>query len=316
MDNRYSCEVIQDLIPGYIDGVLSETGTKVVQEHLEDCRNCRQVYDEMTAGSEKEGLPKEEIALDGFRKIRRRTRILKIIVGLFSGLLLVGIFSGFLLFFVIGLPAPTSGVSILNVSYQEEDQSLTIEGELNYFGYRVSRVVWEESDSTAKTLFLTVYIAETLPFYQGRKDFSVTIPNMEDYVVYLDSPKSIQEEVYRWTWDHSMLLYSLEEEIYSCVSELDRERDVLLYEEMVELDGKKMASFSVEHLFGEDVWYGYYGGRLVMHGDNQSEDYKIWISIEEPYSIFVYNRVTGEYTQDTSVILQYRKGLEEKGGLP
>ena len=53
MDNRYSCEVIQDLIPGYIDQVLSETGIKVVQEHLEDCSECQKVYQEMKEGEKR-----------------------------------------------------------------------------------------------------------------------------------------------------------------------------------------------------------------------------------------------------------------------
>ena len=31
-----SCDIIRDLLPGYIDGVLSKTGTNAVKEHLEN----------------------------------------------------------------------------------------------------------------------------------------------------------------------------------------------------------------------------------------------------------------------------------------
>ena len=30
-----SCDIIRDLLPGYIDGVLSKAGTNAVKEHLE-----------------------------------------------------------------------------------------------------------------------------------------------------------------------------------------------------------------------------------------------------------------------------------------
>ena len=43
-----SCDIIRDLLPGYIDGVLSKTGTNAVKEHLEKCGECNRVYREMT----------------------------------------------------------------------------------------------------------------------------------------------------------------------------------------------------------------------------------------------------------------------------
>ena len=39
-----SCDIIRDLLPGYIDGVLSKTGTNAVKEHLDKCGECNRVY--------------------------------------------------------------------------------------------------------------------------------------------------------------------------------------------------------------------------------------------------------------------------------
>ena len=39
MNKNYSCDIIKDLLPGYIDGVLSEASENVVKGHLEECEN-------------------------------------------------------------------------------------------------------------------------------------------------------------------------------------------------------------------------------------------------------------------------------------
>ena len=36
-----NCEMIQDLIPLYVDGCASETSALTVEEHLSECRECR-----------------------------------------------------------------------------------------------------------------------------------------------------------------------------------------------------------------------------------------------------------------------------------
>lgn len=38
---RLSCEMIQDLLPLYCDGVCSEESRRAVEEHLQDCEACR-----------------------------------------------------------------------------------------------------------------------------------------------------------------------------------------------------------------------------------------------------------------------------------
>ncbi|WP_366921542.1 zf-HC2 domain-containing protein [Metallumcola ferriviriculae] len=40
--DREQCEVIQDLLPIYADDELSAAGTKMVEEHLAGCRNCKE----------------------------------------------------------------------------------------------------------------------------------------------------------------------------------------------------------------------------------------------------------------------------------
>ena len=45
--NRYSCEMVQDLLPLYEDGCCSEESKTVVEAHLAECSQCRQAHEEM-----------------------------------------------------------------------------------------------------------------------------------------------------------------------------------------------------------------------------------------------------------------------------
>lgn len=40
MTKKLECEIIQDLLPSYIEGLTHEVTTKAVDEHLQDCLVC------------------------------------------------------------------------------------------------------------------------------------------------------------------------------------------------------------------------------------------------------------------------------------
>ena len=44
---KISCSIAKDLMPLYMDGVLSEETTEVMKDHLEGCENCRNEYEIM-----------------------------------------------------------------------------------------------------------------------------------------------------------------------------------------------------------------------------------------------------------------------------
>lgn len=44
---KYSCNMIQDLIPLYIDGVCSEESKEAVEQHLSECPDCKAFYTAM-----------------------------------------------------------------------------------------------------------------------------------------------------------------------------------------------------------------------------------------------------------------------------
>ena len=75
--NKIPCEVIQDLMPSYIDGLTSPVTSRVVEEHVEGCEKCRKMLEHMrqpdgTPESTTELPDRQEI--DFLKKTRKRTR--------------------------------------------------------------------------------------------------------------------------------------------------------------------------------------------------------------------------------------------------
>lgn len=85
---RYDCELIQDLLPLYQDGVCSRSSQKAVEEHLQSCGNCREMADKLKDYKIDKILIKEKnnILTTHEKKERRKTFTVGIIT---AGILLV-----------------------------------------------------------------------------------------------------------------------------------------------------------------------------------------------------------------------------------
>lgn len=46
-----NCNTIKDLLPLYVDGCCSEESEKLVQEHIDECAECRKLFEDMKAPS-------------------------------------------------------------------------------------------------------------------------------------------------------------------------------------------------------------------------------------------------------------------------
>ena len=51
---KITCDVIQDLMPSYIDGILSEDSRALVEEHMGTCQECRKMLEIMKEEQGKE----------------------------------------------------------------------------------------------------------------------------------------------------------------------------------------------------------------------------------------------------------------------
>lgn len=306
MNKNYSCDIIKDLLPGYIDGVLSEASENVVKGHLEECEKCNRGYLEMKEELNTGMETKEQIALDGFKKLRQHTRKLKIAVGITTGLLVFLLLSVFVRVFVIGVPVSTHAMSVDDLSYNEETNCLEISGTVNFASCRVSRVVWKQSEENSNAVNVFVYGAETLPFQSEKKEFNISVPNMKGKTAYLACPDFDQREVYNWKHYHNEKLIELENEIYNHLTELDRTKDALSYNGGIEtVNGVEGICYSVQSVIGENATFWTFNDQLITDGDFESRDFEIWISLDKPYQIFINDYRTEEYTDDYSIISRH-----------
>lgn len=65
---KMECEVIQDLLPLYVEKIASEQSAALVEEHLKECEACKRKYEEMTEKTPQ--IPEEEIAKVPLKKIK------------------------------------------------------------------------------------------------------------------------------------------------------------------------------------------------------------------------------------------------------
>ena len=118
------CDIVQDLLPSYADGILSDTGTAAVAKHLQSCEHCHDIYHAMVNDEPHESTPgQQEKEIDYLKKVRSKTRHFTIAAILIAVLLAGSGTAVYFLFF--------SGEYILNsVKYnlQVSSNSLKIEG--------------------------------------------------------------------------------------------------------------------------------------------------------------------------------------------
>ena len=89
---KISCDVIEDLLPLYVDDMVSEDSRQLVEEHLKECTTCQKMMEEMkkenSLGHGKEGLADaERKAIEPLKKIRRKIRRKRIAAVLMAAVL-------------------------------------------------------------------------------------------------------------------------------------------------------------------------------------------------------------------------------------
>lgn len=96
---KMNCDIIQDLIPSYVDKICSEASTECVEEHLKSCETCKRIADlcRKTAFS---AASLENRQLDGLKKWKHKLKL----QNLLSYLLLL-FMVGFGLYTFTGNPA-------------------------------------------------------------------------------------------------------------------------------------------------------------------------------------------------------------------
>nr|MBP3598380.1 DUF4825 domain-containing protein [Eubacterium sp.] len=77
MSKQIPCEIIQDLMPSYVDGVSSKVSNEAIEEHVRECRECASVLADMQAPEERVVEQEEQKReIDFLKKVKKRNRVI------------------------------------------------------------------------------------------------------------------------------------------------------------------------------------------------------------------------------------------------
>ncbi len=78
---KIECKIVEDLLFGYVDKTLNDESKKLVENHLKECKNCKEKLNEILEDNKlNEKMQQKEI--DYLRKIRIKSRIKSILIAI------------------------------------------------------------------------------------------------------------------------------------------------------------------------------------------------------------------------------------------
>lgn len=84
-----NCNIVNDLLPLYVDGVLCEDSRKLVEEHVNGCEKCREGLKKMETD-----IPKmEDKDIKPFKKIRRKLLVRAVLIVILLCVIAAGVFT-------------------------------------------------------------------------------------------------------------------------------------------------------------------------------------------------------------------------------
>lgn len=78
-EKELACEIVRDLLPLYIDGMVSDVSKKSIDNHLEHCTECSEIYHDMACHLEME-TPSTEIS--DVKRFLHKTKKMYLLYGL------------------------------------------------------------------------------------------------------------------------------------------------------------------------------------------------------------------------------------------
>ena len=168
MKNDLSCEVVRDLLPSYLDGVASGETKAAVEQHMEECPDCRETLRRMK--EPEVAAPPEEKEIDYLKKVRRRSsRKVAVILGI---VVLLSIAAMFRLFY-IGFPVDSRAIAAV---VTVRDGTVRLTGALTDSGQSVCRAKITQNEDGG----VEVRMYAALPLFSRSGDYTWEYPAAKD----------------------------------------------------------------------------------------------------------------------------------------
>jgi len=90
MKNKRECKIVQEyLLPNYIDNLTDEEINNYINEHINECDECKKVFEDMQKGESKEEANRKKKEINYMRKFNTKLRIVKSIFILIFAIILI-----------------------------------------------------------------------------------------------------------------------------------------------------------------------------------------------------------------------------------
>ena len=171
MSEKLSCSTVRDLLPMYIENLLSPETEEAVKAHLEECEECRTIYEQMSSPQPEASAEKPQV--DYLKKINQKRSRMLVILGVLAALLAASVFAWY----------RSSQQPVID--YDESSKTMTISGVKNLEKLRLPDTVLQASNLDVQTerFHMNVYLLllknedislkKYLPEYLERTDQSL-----------------------------------------------------------------------------------------------------------------------------------------------
>lgn len=116
--NKKDCKIVQDLLPNYIDKLTTQESNEFIENHLKDCKECKEILENMSRDLNVEDKKKDKKIINFIKKYNKKMRILKFII-----LLIVAIYLSFIL---------RNAIIIISLINKANEQEITSSYSINY----------------------------------------------------------------------------------------------------------------------------------------------------------------------------------------
>lgn len=117
------CEIIKDLLPSYIDGLTGSESNHEIEEHLNNCPQCKEIFEQMKSDVKVENTEYNKEKIKPFKKLNRKVFQAVLITVTMCALVVVS----YLYFFGIGWKVNSDN---MNIEYVYKNGQILFEFEL------------------------------------------------------------------------------------------------------------------------------------------------------------------------------------------
>lgn len=150
MKNELSCEVVQDLLPSYVDSLTSEVTNQSIETHIQNCTNCSEIFNRMKQLEVSEQTTQKQ-DIDFLKKTRSKTR-LHIVMGVIIAVIAV-IAVVLINAYIIG--KDVDNPDLIQVEVTVTNNHIALIGNLSDSGKGVAEVRFENEDGIVHVTVLT-----------------------------------------------------------------------------------------------------------------------------------------------------------------